>query len=194
MENKENHVKFSVSLGLFDYINPILYGIFSFTVIRNMAQAMQGWVWALFIAGAVLSLIFGLTIPTIKLLVGLGRVKFRMPVNIVFFVNIGIFLSGFALLVTVFRIKLSVFLALILAAALLFLYRKTGKFNTIAVLTGAAGYLFLYASLIALSVRNGCRVPLILYALAILLFVFLCAVGIHANLKDAKGGLLHERI
>lgn len=188
MENNVNHSKFSVSLGLFDYINPILYGITTFTIIRNMDHAMRRWTYILFIIGAVISLIFGITIPTIKLLVGLGKVKFKMPVNIVFFVNIGIFISGITLFKTIFNINLYLFIVLIFAVSLLllFLFNKTKKFNTIAVLTGAAGYLLIYYSLITLSLRNDFITPVILYALAIFLFIFLCFIGIKANLKDAK--------
>ena len=71
-------------------------------------------------------------------------------------------------------------------AVIAFLWHRTGKVNTASVLIGAVGYLMLYASLITLSVRAGRTVPVILYALAICLFVFLCLVGILANLKDAK--------
>ena len=67
-----------------------------------------------------------------------------------------------------------------------FLWYKTGKFNTVAVLIGAVGYLMIYASLITLSVRSGMILPVVLYVLAICLFVFLCLVGILSNLKNAK--------
>ena len=72
------------------------------------------------------------------------------------------------------------------SALIAFLWQKTGKFNTAAVLIGAVGYLMLYVSLITLSVEAGRTIPVILYVLAICLFVFLCLVGILANLKDAK--------
>ena len=60
------------------------------------------------------------------------------------------------------------------------------KANTIAVLTGAVGYLLLYTSLITLSVRRAAALPIVLYACAILLFIMLCGIGIKANLKDPK--------
>ena len=56
----------------------------------------------------------------------------------------------------------------------------------LAVLIGAVGYLMIYASLITLSIRNGVILPIVLYALAICLFLFLCLVGILSNLKNAK--------
>lgn len=181
-----NH--FSVALGLFDYINPIFYGITAFTLAKNMHGTMQPAVFALFLIGAVISLIFGLTIPTVKLIVGLGIMQFKMPVNLVFYVNSGILLSGMMLFYTVISPKPAVFAAILLlvVCALGLLYRKTKKFNTVAVLTGAVGYLMIYATMLTLCLRTGHIPSVVLYGLAIVLFVFLCLIGIKANLKDAR--------
>ena len=180
--------RFSVALGLFDYINPILYGVTVITIMIKMFGIMSTPTYILFAVGAVVSLIFGLSIPTVKLIVGLGKMQFKMPVNLVSFVNTGILLSGIALVYHVVGVKLPAMIIVLLCAAGLigFLWYKTGKFNTVAVLIGAVGYLMIYASLIALSIRNGVILPIILYALAICLFVFLCLVGILSNLKNAK--------
>ena len=179
---------FSVALGLFDYINPILYGVTVITIMIKMFGIMSTPTYILFAVGAVVSLIFGLSIPTVKLIVGLGKMQFKMPVNLVSFVNTGILLSGIALVYHAVGVKLPAMIIVLLCAAGLigFLWYKTGKFNTVAVLIGAVGYLMIYASLIALSIRNGVILPIILYALAICLFVFLCLVGILSNLKNAK--------
>ena len=48
----------------------------------------------LLIIGAFIAILFGLSIPTGKVMVGLGMVEFKMPVKIVFGVNIGILLSA----------------------------------------------------------------------------------------------------
>ena len=191
MREKDNNGtvgKFSVALGLFDYINPVFYGITVITVMIKMFSEMSMPVYILFAVGAVLSLIFGLSIPTVKLLVGLGKMQFKMPVDLVSFVNTGILLSGMALVSHVVDIKpLTLFAVLLCAAAVIgFLWHKTGKFNTVAVLIGAVGYLMIYASLITLSARKGMILPIVLYALAICLFVFLCLVGILSDLKNAK--------
>lgn len=180
--------KFSVALGLFDYINPVLYGITVITIVINMFGVMSMPTFILFALGAVVSLIFGLSIPTVKLIVGLGKMQFKMPVNLVSFVNTGILLSGIALLSHVAALKpLILALVLVLSAVIIgYLWYKTGKFNTVAVLIGAVGYLMIYISMIMLSIRNGVIAPIVLYALAICLFVFLCLVGILANLKNAK--------
>ena len=187
-KKKDKMNSFSVPLGLFDYINPVCYAVTTATLAFCLCGAMPLPLFILFAAGAVLSLIFGFTIPTVKLLVGLGKMSFKMPVNLVFYVNTGIFLSGLALLGYVVSVKpLTAVIAVLLIAALLgLIWKKTKKFNTVAVLTGAAGYLMIYSSLIVLSARAGSVFPIVLYAFAIGLFFFLCAVGIGSDLKKPK--------
>lgn len=185
-DNKFN--SFSVPLGLLDYVNPVLYTVTMVTVIRNTYEIMDKPYNTLLLIGAVISIFFGLIIPTGKVLVGLGVIKFVMPVCLVFCVNTGILISGLMLFRHVMRLGR---IAMIVLAALIItllgmLYTKSKKINTIAVLTGAAGYLLIYTSLIALSVQKEKMIPVVLYALAILLFVMLCGIGIKANLKDPK--------
>ena len=142
----------------------------------------------IFLIGAIISVFFGLIIPTGKVLVGLGVIKFRMPVSLVFSVNTGILISGLMLLKFVMDLQ-PVFLALlilVIVAVLVLMYKKSRKVNTIAVLTGAVGYLLLYISLITQSIRKPAALPIIMYAIAILLFVMLCGIGIKANLKNPK--------
>ena len=184
MKNKFN--KFSVPLGLLDYINPICYMITMIVILKKISKVIETPYIILFI-GAVISIIFGFVIPTVKVLIGLKKVKFKMPVNLVFIVNSGILLSGLMLLRYVFGIQLLLLLILFLVVLLLsIVYIKTKKFNTVAVLTGAFGYLMMYVSLITLSIRYHLVLPIIIYAIAILLFLFLCFVGIKANLKKPK--------
>ena len=54
--------KFSVGLGLFDYINPILYGITVITILTHMHGVMPSGLFWLFLCGAAISLVFGLSI------------------------------------------------------------------------------------------------------------------------------------
>ena len=186
MEKKFN--RFSVPLGLLDYVNPILYTVTMFELFRYWYPQMQQPYGILFLIGAGISVFFGLLIPTGKVLVGLNVIKFRMPVSLVFCVNAGILLSGQMLLQSVMVIRSSVliFLVLVIVAVLAFLYHQTKKINTIAVLTGAAGYLLTYVSLITLSARRNMVFPIILYGMAILLFIMLCGIGIKADLKNPK--------
>ena len=186
MEKKFN--RFSVPLGLLDYINPILYAVTIVTVIKNTFALMEKPFGVCLVVGAVISIFFGLIIPTGKVLVGLGVLRFVMPVSLVFCVNTGILLSGLALFQYVMKLHPAAFLLLVIliAAVLLCIYFKRRKIITVAVLTGAAGYLLIYSALIALSARRGLVLPMIMYAFAILLFVMLCAVGIKANLKDPR--------
>ena len=187
-ESQSNQAGFSVALGLFDYINPILYTITAVTLAIHMRGEMSPVCFAVFLLGAVLSIGFGLAIPTVKALVGLGRFEFKMPVNLVFFVNSGILLSGLALFCAVLRPGAGLLMLLVLSilGLLLSVYQSKKKFNTVAVLTGACGYLLIYVTMIYRCARTGHGASVALYAAAIALFVALCGIGIKANLKDAR--------
>ena len=188
MMQKRKTVDFSVALGLFDYINPVFYAVTSITIAVHLHGAASPAVFALYALGALVSLFFGLAIPTVKLLVGLGRMPFKMPVNLVAFVNSGILLSGLMLFAAVLHPPVPA-LAGILAVILILLglvYGKTKKANTIAVLTGAFGYILIYAAMIVFSLRSGALLPVVLYGIAILLFIALCLIGMRADLKDAR--------
>ena len=185
-EDKLN--KFSVSLGLLDYINPIFYSITIITILINLYNKLGIPYNIIMLIGAIISILFGFVIPTGKVLVGLGIIKFKMPVGIVFTVNTGILISGLTLLKYVLNLNIIVLLIILLIIIVLLslIYKKTKSFNTIAVLTGAIGYLMLYISLITLSIKNSYIIPIILYGCAIVLFIILCGIGIKANLKNPK--------
>ena len=173
-------------MGLLDYINPIFYSITIITIIKNIKLVNP--YNTIMIIGAILSILFGFIIPTGKVIVGLGIIKFKMPVSLVFCVNTGILISGVMLLKYVMNMRLVLLLtiSIIILLLLLMIYKKSKKLNTIAVLTGAFGYLLIYASLITLSIKNNNILPTILYLMAILLFIMLCGIGIKANLRDPK--------
>lgn len=188
MNNKEKMNSFSLALGLFDYINPIFYSITSITVLLNMKSLMAKPVLIIYAIGMLMSLVFGFTIPTVKCLVGLGKFEFKMPVNLVFYVNSGILLSGMALSSHVLGLSFAVLAIMLICvvALLAFIVYRTGKFNTAAVLTGAVGYILIYSSLIALAIKSGKMLCVAMYGVAICLFVFLCLVGIGSDLKKPK--------
>ena len=179
---------FSVPLGLLDYVNPILYTVTKTTVIRNLYSQMGSPYNYLLLIGAIISIFFGFIIPTGKVIVGLGIIDFVMPVSLVFCVNSGILLSGLVLFKHIMNLDNVVFgiMAVLIVALLIFVYSKHKKINTIAVLTGAVGYLLIYISLITLSIQKGLIIPIILYAIAILLSVMLVGIGIKGNLKNPK--------
>ena len=185
-ESKINN--FSLALGLFDYINPIFYCITSITIIKNLYLYMDKPLFILMVVGQMLSMIFGLSIPTVKCIVGLGKMKFKMPVNLVFYVNTGIFITGLSIFTFVFNVSLWIMLAVIDAVliSLFIIYKKSKKFNTVAVLIGMAGYLMIYSSLLSYAIKANYFVSIIMYAIAIFLFIFLVLVGCKANLKDAR--------
>ena len=185
---EEKFNKFSVPLGLLDYVNPICYCITMVTIIKNTRADIGQPYGIIFLIGAIISIFFGFIIPTGKVIVGLGLIKFRMPVSLVFCVNTGILISGLMLFSYVMNINtwmICLFIAVIIILLVL-MYLKSKKINTIAVLTGAVGYLLLYTSLITLSIRKGITIPIIMYAFAIMLFIMLCGIGIKADLKNPK--------
>lgn len=186
MQDKMN--KFSLALGLFDYINPIFYTITTITILRNLYGVMNKSLFIVYVIGAIISIIFGLSIPTLKSIVGLGIVEFKMPVNLVFYVNSGIFISGMMLLIYSFKLNIvtSLFLLLLFIGILVLIYLKTKKFNSVAVLTGGIGYLMIYISLILLAISKSYILSIVLYSIAIVLFIYLILVGTKSNLKIAK--------
>ena len=188
MEKKDKVNNFSLALGLFDFINPIFYCVTSITIIKNFYSLMDKPLFVLMSLGQMFSMIFGLSIPTVKCMVGLGKMKFKMPVNLVFYVNTGIFITGLCLFTFVFNMSLWIMLLIINIAllSLFIIYKKGKKFNTVAVLIGMVGYLLIYSSLIFIAIISNHQLSIVMYAVAILLFLFLVLVGIKANLKDAR--------
>lgn len=185
---KDKLNKFSVPLGLLDYINPIFYAITIFIIIKNIYPILEVPYNYILLIGAIISLFFGFIIPTGKVMVGLGIIKFRMPVSLVFCVNFGILLSGLMLLKYVMSISLTTLIIIVafIIITLILIYLKSKKINTIAVLTWAFWYLLMYISLITLAINNNVVLPIILYGVAILLFVMLCGIWIKADLKNPK--------
>lgn len=184
---KKKFNKFSVALGLLDYINPILYSVTIITVIKKFYPIMESPYNIILLIGAIISIFFGLAIPTFKVLVGLKILKFSSPVSLVFSVNSGILLSGVILINYVMNFNI-IILSIILACivGLLIFYFIIKNSNTIAVLVGALGYILIYISLILLSIEYCLIVPIIMYAFAIVLFLMLCLIGIKSDLKNPR--------
>ncbi len=185
---KKKFESFSVPLGLLDYGNPVFYTVTMVTILRNIYGVMDRPFNVILLMGAIISIFCGLVIPTGKVIVGLGLIEFRMPVSLVACVNTGILISGLMMLRHVLELSLPALLIILLvaAAALYLIYTKSKKFNTVAVMTGAIGYMLLYVSLIILSVERGTFLPILFYVLAIFFFFMLCGIGIKADLKNPK--------
>ena len=185
---KKKFESFSVPLGLLDYGNPVFYTVTMVTILKNMYGVMDRPFNVILLMGAIISIFFGLVIPTGKVIVGLGLIEFKMPVSLVACVNTGILISGLMMLRHVLELSLPALLIILLlvAAALYLIYKKSKNFNTIAVMTGAIGYMLLYVSLIILSIEKDTFLPILFYVLAIFFFFMLCGIGIKADLKNPK--------
>ena len=185
---KKKFESFSVPLGLLDYGNPVFYTVTMVTILKNMYGVMDRPFNVILLMGAIISIFFGLVIPTGKVIVGLGLIEFKMPVSLVACVNTGILISALMMLRHVLELSLPVLLTILLvaAAALYLIYIKSKKFNTVAVMTGAIGYMLLYVSLIILSIEKDTFLPILFFVLAIFFFFMLCGIGIKADLKNPK--------
>ena len=185
---KKKFESFSVPLGLLDYGNPVFYTVTMVTILKNMYGVMDRPFNVILLMGAIISIFFGLVIPTGKVIVGLGLIEFKMPVSLVACVNTGILISGLMMLRHVLELSLPALLIILLlaAAALYLIYTKSKKFNTVAVMTGAIGYMLLYVSLIILSIEKDTFLPILFFVLAIFFFFMLCGIGIKADLKNPK--------
>ena len=85
---------FSVALGLFDYINPVCYTIFSIIGFKYFRKLMKPHLFCIYFVGCIISLVGGFFIPTIKTLVGLGIIEWKLPVSKVIIANTGFLISG----------------------------------------------------------------------------------------------------
>lgn len=185
MDKKSKMNSFSVTLGLFDFINPIFYAITSIMIIRNLYAVMNKPTFIFMAVGCIISMIFGLSIPTLKIIVGLGKVKFKMPVNLVFYVNSGLFITGLALIKHTLSLSMPIMIiiAVVSLTLLILLYIKSKKFNTVAVLIGMIGYTLIYISLIKSAIALRYTLSIILYSIAIMLMIFLVLLGCFSDLK-----------
>ncbi len=82
------------ALGLLDYINPICYTAFTVIGFFYFRKMMKPGFYYVYFVGAVISLIGGFFIPTIKTLIGLGIMDWNLPVSKVIIANTGFLISG----------------------------------------------------------------------------------------------------
>jgi hypothetical protein len=82
------------ALGLLDYINPICYTAFTVIGFFYFRKMMKPGFYYVYFVGAVISLIGGFFIPTIKALIGLGIMDWNLPVSKVIIANTGFLISG----------------------------------------------------------------------------------------------------
>lgn len=90
---------FSLAMGLFDFINPIMYAGFFIYTFKKIRPYLKKGFYIVYVIGGFLSLCAGIMIPTVKCIVGLGLMEFSLPVKIVAFVNTGFILSGFSVFI-----------------------------------------------------------------------------------------------
>ncbi|MCR4618396.1 MAG: hypothetical protein K5669_09480 [Lachnospiraceae bacterium] len=82
------------ALGLLDYVNPICYATFTIIGFFYFRKMMKPAFYYIYFIGAIISLIGGFFIPTIKTLIGLGVMEWNLPVSKVIIANTGFLISG----------------------------------------------------------------------------------------------------
>ena len=188
-ENKKTESQkkgFSVALGLIDYLNPVCYSINTFLIfagVKKLMNPVQLWTYLI---GIIISLILGLVIPTGKLLVGLGKIEFRLPFFMFFVVNAGIMLTGASLFSV--PVKPAVLIGALVAALaiILFMWYKTKRFNSAIMFTGTLGYTMIYAALIIFAVKAGLILPVILFALCWCIMIGIIVLSMKVDLTNPK--------
>ena len=143
---------FSLAMGLFDFINPVMYAAFFIYTLPRIRTYLIKWVYGVYLAGGILSLSTGILIPAIKCIVGLGLMSFELPVKLVAFVNTGFILSGF-----------SVFLGTLKkfrkpegnkTVELKSIINPYSLLNSIVVLGGTIGLILIYISYIRIAIER----------------------------------------
>ncbi len=187
-ENKTDSQKkgFNVALGLVDYVNPLTYSINTFLILsgaRHLMGPLQFWGYLI---GIIISLIIGIVIPTGKLLVGMGKIEFRLPYALFFIVNLGIMLTGVSLFAAVAGTK-ALIIALVIILVIIFgLWAMTKKFNSAIMFTGTLGYTLIYISLIMLALRAGKILPMILFILCWCIMMGIIVMSMKVDLTNPK--------
>lgn len=179
---------FSFGLGLLDYGNPVCFAINMILIGTNLKPQMNTVQGICYLVGVIFAMGFGLAIPTIKCLVGLGKIQFKLPLACVFFVNGGIFVIGATLLsvVKALSFKVELVLLLVLIAILVAIYAKTKKPNNSALFLGSFGYAMIYSALIVLTISAGHVVPIFCFAIALAENITLVTLAITKNLMNPK--------
>ena len=170
---------FSLAMGLFDFINPIMYASFFIYTLPKIRKRLIKWCYGVYLAGGILSLSTGILIPSIKCIVGLGLMTFELPVKLVAFVNTGFILSGFSVFFgTLKRFKKHktketielksiinpyIFLGLIVVLGVIIglmlirmrsIINPYSLLNSVVVLGGAVGLILIYISYIKIAIER----------------------------------------
>ncbi len=183
--------EFNLALGLLDYLVPIIYFAFGIVAFKFIKRRVKPGFYVLYLIFTILSCIAGLTMPTVKVLIGLKLMPEAVPADKilllgVFIVNASILCSGTVLLLSTYRLALNWTLFSFSPIFFLPLLAKTSSnINMIAVMLGLIGYILIFISIIRFCKKYSINTPLIFVGLSCLLLVFLASVGIFADVYQA---------
>ena len=175
-------VGFSVELAIVDFFVPILF-LCSFLILKkNLKSKMEKKLYTLFVIGMSMSLIMGFIIPTYKLIVGLGFLKFTPPGHLIVMTGIGLLTAGSSLFINVFKEEdLSKWCGTGLMIPVAYL-------NMLWIILGVIGEALLYISLIKIAKENNLKKPIIFLAIS---FCFVILMGMCGSIENVNSALTH---
>ncbi len=173
--------EFSVLLGIVDYFNPLIYFSFLICVVRHIKGKIKKSHYIVFLIGAVMTICAGVIIPTLKIVVGLGKAEFSLPVGIVAIANIGIFLTGVSFFLTTLKRNYSKKMYGAVGAPVF-------NLNTFIVFFGAVGLIMTYVAMIRLAILKKHKLAILFVVVSIICTMFLCGV---ATVADLESPLVH---
>lgn len=182
---------FSIWLGLMDFLNPIIYTLFFVTLLKGLkARKADAGMIKVLTFGAVLSLAAGYIIALGKTIVGLGLIKFTLPVPLFYATDIGFLISGVTMLL-IYKNKTYAGLPLWVKIAVPVLFVALSVFvcvsqgaNAGAQLTAAIGTFMIYGTMIAFAVRERNWLAMVLAIIPILTTAALIPYSASVDLTD----------
>ena len=182
---------FSIWLGLMDFLNPIIYTLFFVTLLRGLKarNADPGMIKVLTF-GAILSLTAGYIIALGKTIVGLGLIKFTLPVPLFYATDIGFLISGVTMLL-IYKNKtykglpawVKIVVPVLFIALSVFVCVSQGA-NAGAQLTAAIGTFLIYGTMIAFAAREKNWLAMVLAIIPILTTAALIPYSASVDLTD----------
>ena len=179
--------EFNLALGLLDYCVPIIYGTFTFFMIRLLMNKTSKVIFISYCIGAIISLMAGLTVPTIKCLLG---TKVLMDADLiisilstcVFLTNIGILISGTSLYLSTREKFHSTYVASFAFPIVMLAFKPTN----IAIVIGIIGIILIYISIVKIGLKTKYKLPFIFVGISLVLIISLGVIGMACDTLQAS--------
>lgn len=180
---------FSLALGLVDYLIPIIYctfGIFTYLVLK---QRTKKYISIVFLVLVFISAISGLTMPTVKALIGLKILPETDSTAKILFtgvviVNSALLVEGITILISTFKF-FSATMSVVALPLLLPNLTKSSSQNMVAIIIGLIGYILIFISIYRICKDIKYYRPMIFVALSACSLISLALLGIFGDVYQA---------